>query len=146
MRSAAVVVFRHRRRRPEVVVGFVRRPGRRRPKSATTTTTTAAARIIGGQAAAAAAAATSTTTAVARHRGGRGRRSADFVDGRRPLADGPRDRRLPVTDIIVWRPIGHEHELAQGCHDHGGGVVIVGARHRPEAQEKPAAQERDERR
>jgi len=132
-------VFCHRRRRPEVVVSLVRRPGRRRSKSATTTTT-AAARRIGGQAAA------TTTTAVARYRRGRGRRSADVVDGRRPLVDRSRDYRLPVTDIIVWRPIGHDHDLAQGCYDHGGGDVIVGARHRPEAQEKPAAQERDEHR
>jgi len=143
MPNTIVVVFRHRRRRQEVVVGPERRSGRRRPKPATATAAARRRRHIGSETAAA------TATTVARHRGGRGRRSADFVNGRRPFADGPRDRRrLPVSNVVVWHPVGHDHDLAQGDRNYGGGVgappaaaavnSVVCACRRPETQKEPA--------
>jgi len=131
----------HRRHRPEVVFGPVRRSGLQRTKPAATATTTAHRRI-GGE---------TTATAVARHRGGRGRRPANFVCGRRPFADGPRDRRLRLSDLVVWHPVGYYHDLAQSDSDYGGGIdtpsapaatavgsVVFGACRRSETQKELA--------
>jgi len=99
----AVVSF-HLRHRPEVVYGPVRRSARRwRTKPAATATTTARQHI-GGETAA---------TAVARHRRG---------GGRRPFANGPRDHRLCLSNLVVWHPIDHDHDLAQSDSNYGGGV------------------------
>jgi len=128
----------YRRHRLEVVFGPVRRSGHQRIKPAATATTTARRRIRGETAA----------TAVARHRGGRGRRPADF--GRRS-ADGPRDHRLRLSDLVVWHSVGHYHDLAQSDSDNGGGVgtspapaatavdsVVFSACCRPETQKELA--------